>query len=121
MNGLLLSFPSPLGQRTEALEQDIEVAERIFEVERRGQRRRVQAGGDLGIRRDELQVALLVPGGEGVSLDETVGLVLGSPEATRARRTRWLKTRPWDASRFRRIRSASTTSPLASQAKRSSM
>ena len=46
-------------------------------------------------------------------LDEAVGLVAARAPTRRARRsTRWLKTRPWEASRFRRMRSAFDDEPV---------
>ena len=52
------------------------MAQRVLQVERLVQRSAIEARSDLGVGGDELpEVPLLVPGGEGASLNEPIGVV----------------------------------------------
>src|SRR5215210_9513737 len=74
MNGFLLWA----GQASQALEEDVDVAKRLAEVERLLEDSRFQV--DLGIGLQErAEVALLVPGTQSAALDEAVGLVAAVP------------------------------------------
>src|ERR687892_38656 len=76
MNGFLL----PAGECSQAIEQDVDVAERLSQVEGVGKRACVEARGDLGIRLEErAEVELLVPGSKRASLHEHVRLLAGEP------------------------------------------
>src|SRR6266540_861101 len=72
-------LPSP-GERVEALEDRVDVARVVAEIEQGVERSGVEPTGELGIGAHELgEVELLLPGAHRVSLDEPVGLLSGEP------------------------------------------
>src|SRR4029453_13762982 len=76
MDGFLLSLSSSFCERSQALEQDVHMAKRGAEVEGLHERVLAEPRAYLLVGAYELaEVALLVPGGKGVPLDESVRLV----------------------------------------------
>ena len=71
MNFLLL-----VGNRGQALEDDVDVLERVLQIERAGDGVRTEPAADGGILLEErAEVELLLPGTKRVSLHEPIGVV----------------------------------------------